>query len=71
MLEYVESVHLFRVQWWSFRGGSRWAVVRAVVYLLETRGVLAMHMVTRSAGIGIANRSALEIRVFMKIDSVA
>jgi len=46
-------------------------VVRALVYLLETRGVLAMHMVTRSAGIGIANKSALEIGVFMKRDSVA
>jgi hypothetical protein len=34
-------------------------------------GVMAMHKVTRSAGIGIACRSALEIGVFVKIDNAA
>jgi hypothetical protein len=45
-------------------------MVIAVVNLLETRAVLAMCRVTRSAGIGGATRSALELRVPMDMDSV-
>jgi hypothetical protein len=59
-----------RVNWWSLRDGSRWAVVREVVKVLEKTAALAMRKVTRSAGIGCANRSALEIGVFMKVASI-
>jgi hypothetical protein len=45
-------------------------VVIAVVKLLETRAALAMHRVTRSAGIGSAISSALELGVPMYMDSV-
>jgi hypothetical protein len=44
--------------------------VIAVVKLLETMAALAMRRVTRSAGIGSANRSALELGVPMYMDSV-
>jgi hypothetical protein len=37
----------------------------AVVKVLETMAALAMRKVTRCAGIGSANRSALEILVAM------
>ncbi len=38
--------------------------------VLETTAALAMRKVTRSAGIGSANRSALDIGVFMKVASI-
>ena len=38
--------------------------------VLEKTAALAMRKVTRSAGIGCANRSALEIGVFMKVASI-
>ena len=46
-------------------------MVIAVIKLLETRAALAMRRVTRSAGIGTANRSALELGVPMYMDNVS
>jgi hypothetical protein len=70
MLEEVEAVQWLRVHCWSWRGGRRWAVVIAVENLLETRAALAMRKVTRSAGIGSASSSTLELGVPMYMDSV-
>jgi hypothetical protein len=44
--------------------------VIAVLRLLEAIAALFMRRMTRSAGIGSANRSALELVVFMKVASV-
>ena len=46
-------------------------MVIAVVKLLETMAALAIRRVTRSAGIGTANRSALELGVPMYMDKVS
>jgi hypothetical protein len=43
---------------------------RNSIKLFETRAALAMRRVTRSAGIGSANKSALELGVPIHMDSV-
>ena len=45
-------------------------MARAFIKLLETTAALAIRKVTRSAGIGRANRSSLEFGVPMYMDRV-